>query len=265
MPSRPPASDTATASAGEHPSQMALRVSGRPQDADLPQPLLDAEPEEQHHQQQRRDDDEEAEVGEVLAEVGRAGRGVERERADGGDRDALRVGREPLLQVLLQRRRELARHPRRAPHRTEGRSRCRSVSPTVRAPARSGGTPWASCDGRPSTARPAGRTRDRSSGNGGSQSARLSACVMPGYSGARRRSAATPGHRHDARQREVCLRRAQAGGRVPQVELERDRIAGACAELASGPFVEHDRVCAGHDSQRRAKVRSRVSWGQTRV
>ena len=45
---------------------------------DLPQPLLDPEPEEQHHQQQGGDDDEEAEVGEVLAEVGRAGRGGER-------------------------------------------------------------------------------------------------------------------------------------------------------------------------------------------
>ena len=93
---------------GEHPLQMALRVSSRPQDADLPQPLFDPEPEEQHHEQQRRDDDEEAEVGEVLAEVGGAGRGAERERADGGDGDALRVWREPLLQVLLQRRRQLA-------------------------------------------------------------------------------------------------------------------------------------------------------------
>ena len=72
-------------------------------------------------------------------------------------------------------------------------------------------------------------------------------------------------NRHDARQREVCLRRAQAGGRVPQVVLERDRIAGACAELASGPVVEDDPVCTGHDSQRRAKIRPLARWGQTRV
>ena len=47
-------------------------IAGGAQDADLPQPLLDAELEEQHDEQQRGDDDEEAEVGEVLAEVGRA-------------------------------------------------------------------------------------------------------------------------------------------------------------------------------------------------
>ena len=50
------------------------------QDADLAQPLLDAQPEEEHGEHQRRDHQEEAEVGEVLAEVGRALRRLERGR-----------------------------------------------------------------------------------------------------------------------------------------------------------------------------------------
>ena len=48
------------------------RKTGRPQDSDLPQPLLDAEAKEHDRQEQRGYDDEEAEIGEILAEVGRA-------------------------------------------------------------------------------------------------------------------------------------------------------------------------------------------------
>ena len=53
-----------------------MREADRPQQADFARALLDAEPEEERRQQQRRGHEKEAEVGEVLAEVGRAaGRG----------------------------------------------------------------------------------------------------------------------------------------------------------------------------------------------
>ena len=51
-----------------------MREADRAQQPDFARALLDAEPEEQRRQQQRRGDEEEAEVGEVLAEVGRAAR-----------------------------------------------------------------------------------------------------------------------------------------------------------------------------------------------
>ena len=68
----------------QQPPDVRDREAGGAQDADLPQPLLDPEPEEQHRQQQRRHDDEEAEVGEVLAEVGRAARGLRAPAARAG-------------------------------------------------------------------------------------------------------------------------------------------------------------------------------------
>ena len=74
----------------QHPAEMTLGIPGGSQHADLAEPLFDAEPEEQHHEQQRRDDDEEAEVGEVLAEIGGAARGLERLPPRRRQRDALR-------------------------------------------------------------------------------------------------------------------------------------------------------------------------------
>ncbi len=53
----------------------------RLQQSDFLQPLLDAELEEQPRQQQRRDDEESTEIGEVLAEIGRAARRREPLRA----------------------------------------------------------------------------------------------------------------------------------------------------------------------------------------
>ena len=44
--------------------------SGSTEDADLPEPLLDAEPKEEQRQEQRRGHEKETEVGKVLAEVG---------------------------------------------------------------------------------------------------------------------------------------------------------------------------------------------------
>ena len=63
----------------EHAAHVRDREAGGAQDADLPQPLLDAKPEEQDGQQQRGHHEEEAEVGEVLAEVGRARGCLDRE------------------------------------------------------------------------------------------------------------------------------------------------------------------------------------------
>ena len=59
----------------------ARREADRAQQADLARALLDAEPEEQRREQQRRHDEEEAEVGEVLAEVGGAARRGQARRA----------------------------------------------------------------------------------------------------------------------------------------------------------------------------------------
>ena len=58
----------------EQPADARRREADGAQQADLADALLDAELEEQRREQQRRDDEEEAEVGEVLAEVGGAAR-----------------------------------------------------------------------------------------------------------------------------------------------------------------------------------------------
>ncbi len=53
------------------PADVSHREAGRPEDAHLPQTLLDSKLEEQNDEEKRRNDKEEAEVGEVLAEVRR--------------------------------------------------------------------------------------------------------------------------------------------------------------------------------------------------
>ena len=152
----------------------------RPQDPDLPQPLLDAQPEEQHRQQQRRHDEEEAEVGEVLAEVRRA-----RASATSASRARRKIVRRP-------RPRTTATRAARSPAARDGSHRRRQAD---RESHRRGGTvaraPQISAarvgDERfrrraivvPVVLVLTGRTFDRSIGNGGSQSARLSAAVMP--------------------------------------------------------------------------------------
>ena len=84
----------------QQPAHVRDREAGGAQDADLPQALLDAEAEEQDGQQQRRHDEEEAEVGEVLAEVGRARRGLDRETPHRRDRDPHRLRLQRLAQIL---------------------------------------------------------------------------------------------------------------------------------------------------------------------
>ena len=176
-------------------------------------------------QQQARDDDEEGEVGEVLAEVGRATRGAERERADGGDGDALRVGRGAAVCRFCCSAAAVCRHPRRASQQIENLSRCRSVSPQFARPlVGEEGLGRRAMVVASRLCRPATGVSRQLQREGGSQSATLSACVMPGI--LRREPAVGDArNRHDARQREVCLRRAQAGGRVPEAVLERDGIA----------------------------------------
>ena len=70
---------------------MSTREADRAEQADLAQALLHAQTEEEAGQEERRHHQEEAEVDEVLAEVGRSPRGAERVFAD-----ALRDEAEPL-------------------------------------------------------------------------------------------------------------------------------------------------------------------------
>ena len=89
---------------------------------------------------------------------------------------------------------------------------CRQTGSTTaggRRPARR--TPWAWCDSRPSTFRPAcGRGRE-SNGNGASQSPIESRSVTPGICGVRSGSAARPVHGHDRLQAKLGLRLAHLG------------------------------------------------------
>ena len=85
------------------------RVARGAQDPDLAQPLLDAQLEEEHGQHQRRDHQEEAEVGEVLAEVGGALRGLECGRARGIEGHAHRIRRERGAQLVANSRDECGR------------------------------------------------------------------------------------------------------------------------------------------------------------
>ena len=74
MPIRLPIDGEHQSLGGEQAAHARRAEADRAQQADLARALLDAEPEEQRREHQRRDDEEEAEVGEVLAEVGRAAR-----------------------------------------------------------------------------------------------------------------------------------------------------------------------------------------------
>src|SRR4029434_7443971 len=60
--------------AGEQAPDAGCRVADGPEQTHLAGPLLDAEPEEQRREQEGGNHEKEAEVGEVLAEVGRTAR-----------------------------------------------------------------------------------------------------------------------------------------------------------------------------------------------
>ena len=87
----------------------------RLQQPQLAQPLLDAEAEEEPREQQRRHHQEEAEVDEVLAEVGRAARRGEGARPHVLDDQAARAGREPRREPPAERRRDVFRRRRLGP------------------------------------------------------------------------------------------------------------------------------------------------------
>ena len=87
------------------------REAGSPEDADLPQPLLDPEAKEQHGEQQRRYDNEETEIREVLAEVGRAVRRGERVATRVGNRQPHRLRRERCPEILADERRNRSLGP----------------------------------------------------------------------------------------------------------------------------------------------------------
>ena len=79
-------------------------------------------------------------------------------------------------------------------------------------------------------------------GNGGSQSATLSAPEIPGYSGARLRSSGVPVDDGQAEGRPLCR---EPAGRVPQIIFELHRIAGLGSGVARSPVVEDDAVVIG--------------------
>ena len=89
----------------EQPLDLRDREADRAEGADFPQALLDAEPEEQGAEQQRRGDQKEAEVREVLAEVGRSLRRLERLAPRGDDGQA----RAERIELAAQRELELRR------------------------------------------------------------------------------------------------------------------------------------------------------------
>ncbi len=96
--------------AEQQPPDDRHRVARGAEDADLAQALLDPQLEEEHGQHQRRDHQEETEVGEVLAEVGRALRRVESGRARRIEGHAHRVRRQRRPQLVA----ETARRARSA-------------------------------------------------------------------------------------------------------------------------------------------------------
>ena len=90
MPTTPPMPARKSASPTNKPPNRRRIEPERLKQPDFLQPLLDAKLEEQPRQQQRRDDKEGAEIGEVLAEVGRAARRGEPLRAHVVDRKSHR-------------------------------------------------------------------------------------------------------------------------------------------------------------------------------
>ena len=84
------------------------READRPEQADLAPPLFDAQLEEERGEEHRRDDQEEAEVGEVLAEVGGAARRGEPFLAHRADGEARRDRIEAVAKAPPRTRRELA-------------------------------------------------------------------------------------------------------------------------------------------------------------
>ena len=95
----------------EQPPHAPLVEAEGAQGADLAQALLDPEAEEEARQQQGRHHQEEAEVGEVLAEVGHPGRRLEGEVAGRIDDEPGRKGIESGPERVAERRRREVRDP----------------------------------------------------------------------------------------------------------------------------------------------------------
>ena len=164
------------------------------QQAHLLQPLLDAEAEEEAGQEQRRHHQEEAEVHEVLAEVGGASRGA-RARCCAHRRDDEAVARrEPVFgprgasarsaraEAVRVARLEAASSAQIGARRGTSRSEVTRPRrwPQSRCAASSGRKALGVVRQRSQYSSSFGRMRFRSTGNGGSQSERWSDSVMPG-------------------------------------------------------------------------------------
>ena len=189
------------------------REAERAQQAQLGGPALQPEAEEEHGQQQRGHHEEEAEVGEVLAEVGgalRGGKGALAHRVH-GQAEGERV--EPPAHGGADR-------VRVAPGRRAPRSAVPAGGSRAAGPRRGARTPSGWRDAGPSTPRPPAARGARSMGNGGSQSARRSEVVMPGIFGDEVAVGGEAAHRHHAGDHELRARGLQPAFLAPEVVLE---------------------------------------------
>ena len=268
---RPRHPRSAPASASTSPSVIsrrrtrAARPAERAQQADLARALLDAQPEEEPREQQRRHQQEHAEREEVLAEVARALRGRERLRAHGHDREAG-------LRRVEPRRAARARTRARASPRSavRGRDADRGGGAQAMAPQRlRGGERQERLRRRPVllpvASRPAGPTRERSTGNGGSQSARCAESVMPGYSGARSRSAAAPESGTIASTVMRRVARVEASLLLPDVVRQLHGVADARAPARAPPTRRGPGARGGASVPASARSASGASAADERV
>ena len=229
------------------------RIARGAKNPDLSQPLLDSQLEEEDGQHQRRDHQKEAEVGEVLAEVGGTARRVEGRCTRGIERYSHRAWGERAPQALAKagcdcfgaravkvdhakrRQRAVSRPPQIATALVGNEGfRRRSVLLPV-----------------PFVFRPDARQIDRKWRIPIRQTlrARDTRIVRRKTSVGREAS-----DWDDSGHRELRGARDEAGGRVPQVVVDVDPIARHCLELARRPSIQHNRVRARngrHDSLRR--------------
>ena len=219
------------------------RIACGAQNPDLSQPLLHAQLEEKDGQHQRRDHQKEAEVGEVLAEVGGTARRVEGRCTCGKERDSHCAGRERSAQALAKTRgdgfgaravkMDHAKRSQRAVSRSPqiatalvGNERLRRRSVLVPVPF---------------VLRPDARQIDRKWRIPIRQALRARDTRIVGRKTAIGREA---GDWDDSGDREPRAARDKTGGRVPQVVVDVDTVTRYRLELVRRPSIQHNRVRA---------------------
>ncbi len=218
------------------------RVARRAEDADLTQALLDSQLEEEHRQHQRRDHQEEAEVGEVLAEVGRAARCLERRGARREKGYAHGIRRQRRAQVIAERL-DCRGRIRTIGH-TEPQRRHRPVArpPQVAAALIGNECLWGGAVVVPVALvhRTHAREIDGERWIPIGQALRTRDTGIVGHKAPVGREARD---RHDVGHDELRRLRCQAGRRVPEVVVDVQTVARRCRELARRPFVDDDGIC----------------------